>query len=62
VTLEPLAGTGPGGEDVVMVPADDGLAPPLPAGELDVATSMALEPSTVAVAALVEGAADLLSS
>jgi hypothetical protein len=34
VTLEPLAGTGPGGEYMVMVPAEDGSTPPLPAGSL----------------------------
>jgi hypothetical protein len=61
-TLEPPAGTSPGGEDVVMVPTDDGPAPPRLVGEHDVATSMAHEPSTAAGAASVEGAADLSSS
>jgi hypothetical protein len=37
--LEPPVGTDPGGEDVVMVPADDDSAPPLPAGDHNVSTS-----------------------
>jgi hypothetical protein len=37
--LESPAGTGLGGEDMVMVPADDDSVPPLPAGDHCVATS-----------------------
>jgi hypothetical protein len=40
--LEPPAGTGSGGEDVVMVSVDNGSAPPPPTRERDVATSLAL--------------------
>jgi hypothetical protein len=60
-TLEPSAGADMGSEDVVMVPADDGSAPPLPAGEHDAATSMAPESSMAAGAVSIEGAADLSS-
>jgi hypothetical protein len=45
-----------------MVPADDGSAPPPPAGEHDVAASTAPEPSPTVGAVSVEGAADLSSS
>jgi hypothetical protein len=61
-TLEPSAGAGTGGEDVVMVPADDGLVPSLPAREHDAATSTAPESSIAEGAASVEGATDLSSS
>jgi hypothetical protein len=60
-TLEPPTGAGAGGEDMVMVPADDDSAPPSPAGDHDTATSMVPEPSPAAGAASVEGAADLVS-
>jgi hypothetical protein len=59
--LEPPAGTGPGSADVVMVPTDDDLVPPLPAGEHDAATSMVPESSPAAGSASVEGVADLAS-
>jgi hypothetical protein len=55
--LEPPAEADAGGEDVVMVPADVGLAPP-PSGGLGAATSMAHESSTVAGIASVEDTAD----
>jgi hypothetical protein len=57
--LEPPAGTGLGGEDVVMVPADDDSAPPLPAGGRDVVTSTVLEPSPAVGATLVEDVTNL---
>jgi hypothetical protein len=56
--LKPLAGVGSGGEDVVMVPADDGTASPPPARERDVATSVAQESSAVVTVASFEGVAD----
>jgi hypothetical protein len=46
---------------MVMVPADDDSAPPPPAGEHDVATSTAPEPSTVVGALSVEDTEGLAS-
>jgi hypothetical protein len=60
--LEPLAEIGSGGEDVVMMPVDDGSAPPPLAGECDVAMSVAPESSTAVTAASIEGAADTSTS
>jgi hypothetical protein len=59
VILEPPSESSVGGEDVVMVPTDDDLAPPLSAGEHDVATSTAHVPSPAAGDESVKGAADL---
>jgi hypothetical protein len=60
--LEPLAWTGSGGEDMVMVPVDDGSAPPPLARERDVATSVAPESSAAVTTALIEIAADTSTS
>jgi hypothetical protein len=61
VTSEPLARASMGSEDVVMLPADDGLVPPPPTGERDAATSMMPESSTTVGVVSVEGAVDLSS-
>jgi hypothetical protein len=61
VILDPPAEAGASGADMVMVPADDDSAPPPPAGEHDVATSTAPEPSTVVGALSVEDTEGLAS-
>jgi hypothetical protein len=48
--LEPQAGSSPGGEDVVMVPVDEGVPPPLSTGERDLTASAAPEPSAAETA------------
>jgi hypothetical protein len=60
--LAPPQGIGSGGEDVVMVPVDNGSAPPPPAREHDVATSTTPESSVAVAAAPIEGATDASSS
>jgi hypothetical protein len=57
--LEPSAGAGSGGADVVMVPSDEDSALPPPAGDRDVMMSTAPEPSLIASAASVEDVMDL---
>jgi hypothetical protein len=57
--LEPPAGAGPGGADVVMVLADDGSVPPPLVGDRDVVTSTVPEPSPAAGATSVEDVMDL---
>jgi hypothetical protein len=47
--LEPPAEAGLGGVDVVMVPSDEDSAPPLPAGDHDVAMTSAPVPSPAEV-------------
>jgi hypothetical protein len=56
--LEPPTGTGSGCKNMVMVPADDGPAPPPPIRQCDVATSVALKTSAAITTALIEGAED----
>jgi hypothetical protein len=59
---EPQAGTSSGGEDVVMVSADEGAAPPLPTRERDATASVAPESSAAGTAPSIEGAEDVSMS
>jgi hypothetical protein len=58
VALEPPAGAGSGGADVVMVPSDEDSMPPPPAGDRDVVMSTVPEPSPAAGAMSVEDVMD----
>jgi hypothetical protein len=60
--LEPQGGTGSGGEDVVMVPVDEGVVSPPPTGERDAAASVAQEPLAAGTTTSIEGAEDMSMS
>jgi hypothetical protein len=57
--LEPPAGSGSGGADVMMVPSNEDSVPPPLAGERDVITSTAPEPSPATGAVSVEDVMNL---